>query len=293
MPASLFIEHHPAGLAFYINGHLQFDSADEAIYHEHLVIPAIALAVQRFPETGLRVLICGGGDGLAARDALRFSAVTDLNLVDYSPEVLELGRTTFRPYNRGSLIAEQKTPLGSSRVTVYTEEAFAFVSQLPDTCFHAVICDFTSPTTANETAIYSREWFAHLQRILYPGGMVGVNGVSPEHTTTGFWCLYQTLLAAGLQPKPMRIEIPSFQQLDYGDWGFFLASDQAIRRADLETLTFPTDLRVLKSNTWLEVFRFPAAIAHQRHTVAIHTLASPQLQGNRILIEFSNDCQFT
>ncbi|HEY9656155.1 MAG TPA: spermine synthase, partial [Crinalium sp.] len=81
MPTSLFIEQHPDGLAFYINGDLQFDTADEAIYHEYLVLPAIALAVKRFPQTPLRVLICGGGDGLAARDILRFPQVSDVTLV--------------------------------------------------------------------------------------------------------------------------------------------------------------------------------------------------------------------
>jgi hypothetical protein len=48
MPTSLFIEHHTNGLAFYLNGDLQFDTADESLYHEYLVIPAVALAVQRF-----------------------------------------------------------------------------------------------------------------------------------------------------------------------------------------------------------------------------------------------------
>lgn len=97
---SLFIEYHPKGLAFYINGDLQFDTADEAIYHEYLVIPAIALAVQRFPQTPLRVLICGGGDGLAARDVLRFAEVSEVTLVDYDAEVLALDRTVFQPYNQ-------------------------------------------------------------------------------------------------------------------------------------------------------------------------------------------------
>ncbi|MFM6344092.1 MAG: spermine synthase, partial [Dolichospermum sp.] len=62
MAASLFVEQHSDGIAFYINGELQFHSADEAIYHEYLTIPAIALAAKRFPNQLLRVLICGGGD---------------------------------------------------------------------------------------------------------------------------------------------------------------------------------------------------------------------------------------
>jgi spermidine synthase len=84
MHNSLFIENHNHGIAFYINGDLQFDTVDEAIYHEYLVIPAISLAVKRFPDTNLRVLICGGGDGLAARDIQRFKEVKAIDLVDYN-----------------------------------------------------------------------------------------------------------------------------------------------------------------------------------------------------------------
>lgn len=277
MPTSLFIEHRSTGLAFYINGNLQFDSADEAIYHEYLVVPAIALAAQRFPDTPLRVLICGGGDGLAARDALRFSQVSEVTLVDYNPDVLELGRTVFAPYNQGSLVSDPDSVLGESRVAVYTQEAFSFVSNLPDSCFHVVISDFTSPTAQAETQVYSREWFHQVQRVLYPGGVLAVNAVSPDHTTTAFWCLYQTLFAAGFHPKPMQISIPSFHQHSYGNWGFLLAATTPIARTELESLSLPSELRAFNPEIWLEVFRFPAAIAQHRQFVNIHTLECPQL----------------
>ncbi|MBW4537612.1 MAG: hypothetical protein KME43_00550 [Myxacorys chilensis ATA2-1-KO14] len=276
MSNSLFIECHSQGFAFYINGDLQFDTADEAIYHEYLAIPAIILAIQRFPNTALRVLICGGGDGLTARDVLRFSEVSDVALVDYDPAVLELGRTTFVDYNQGSLLNEQQAELGSSRVAVYTQEAFEFVSALPDACFHVVICDFTFPTRPEEAKIYSREWFEQVRRVLHSSGVISTNAVSPEQTAIAFWCLYQTLLSSGFQAKPMHVAIPSFQKLEYGEWGFFIASDVEIMRSQLETLTLPNGLRELRSD-WLSAFEFSDAIAQLRHEVNIHTLACPQL----------------
>lgn len=276
MPTSFFIEHAANGLAFYLGGDLQFDTADEAIYHEHLVVPAIALAAQRFPDTPLRVLICGGGDGLAARDVLRFSQVSEVALVDYSPEVLELGRTVFKPYNQGSLTGEPKLALGADRVSVYTQEAFTFVAALPDACFHAVICDFTYPTSLEDTQIYSREWFQQVARVLVSGGVMSTNGVSIERRTLGFWCLYQTVRSAALDVKPMQVSIPSFQRHGYGDWGFFLASNVAIDCSELESLSFPINLQALSSN-WIKAFQLRQDIADRRHTVPIHTLASPQL----------------
>lgn len=277
MPTSLFIEHHPNGLAFYINGDLQFDTVDEAIYHEYLVMPAIALAVQRFPQTPLQVLICGGGDGLAVRDALRATQVREVTLVDYSPAVLDLGRTVFAPYNQGSLLVDHAAPLGKSCVTIHTQEAFQFVSALPDSCYHVVICDFTFPTSTAETHVYSWEWFQQVRRVLCAGGVMSTNGVSPENRTLGFWCLYQTLLAAELAAKPMQVTIPSFQRHGYGSWGFFLASAEPITRSELEAIQFPANLRALEPESWLQAFEIPGAIAQLRHTVNLHKLDCPQL----------------
>lgn len=269
MPISLFVERRASGLAFYINGDLQFDTADEAVYHEYLAIPTIALAVKRFPQMGLRVLICGGGDGLAARDVLRFSEVSRVDLVDYSPEVLDLARTTFKPYNGGSL--------ESDRLSVCAREAFEFVSESPDDFYHAVICDFTYPTSAEDTSIYSREWFQQISRVLVPGGVVSTNGVSPENSTAGFWCLYQTLLSSGLKAKPLQVAIPSFQRHGYGNWGFFVASPVAIERSELEAIAFPENLQVLERKQLLQAFVFAGEIANSRHDVTIHTLDCPQL----------------
>ncbi|MGV0023952.1 spermine/spermidine synthase domain-containing protein [Phormidesmis priestleyi] len=273
---SLFVETHPHGLAFYINGDLQFDTADEAIYHEHLAVPAIALICQRFPHQPLRILVCGGGDGLVVRDILRFPQVGEVALVDYDPEVVELGRTTFAPYNRGSLLDDSNAALGENRVTVHTREAFEFVAALPDRCYHAVICDFTFPTSSQATQVYSLEWFQQLKRILYSGGVMATNGVSPERNTTGFWCLYQTVLAAKLYAKPMQVKIPSFDRHDYGTWGFLLASEVPILGSELAAIALPNDLKGMQ-NSWRSTFLFSSKIAGDRHSVNIHTLEHPQL----------------
>src|SRR4051812_23304420 len=91
-------ERADGGFALYIDGDFQFDTADEAIYHESLALPALCLARQARPD-GLRVLICGGGDGLALRECLRFPGVASVDLVDYDPSIVELARTRFAEVN--------------------------------------------------------------------------------------------------------------------------------------------------------------------------------------------------
>ena len=74
-----------SGFQLFLNGHLQFSSADEYRYHESLVHPAMSLAVN--PR---RALILGGGDGLALREALKYPSVEQVTLVDLDPDMTGL-----------------------------------------------------------------------------------------------------------------------------------------------------------------------------------------------------------
>ncbi|BAY23313.1 putative spermidine synthase [Calothrix sp. NIES-2100] len=269
MPISLFVKNCSDGLAFYINGDLQFDTTDEAIYHELLVIPAVALAVERFPDTELRAVIFGGGDGLALKQVLRFPQVSEITLVDQSLEVLQLARTVFQPFNHSSM--------ESDRLTVYVEEALNFVSKLADCSYHVVICDFTYPRTASDTSIHSLEWYQQVQRILYPKGILSVNAVSPELTPQGFWCLYQTLLKSGFTAKPLQAVIPSFVQHIHGIWGFFLASTVVISSSEVQAMSMPENLEFLTPSRLWQAFIFEQRIAATRHQLTINTLDCPQL----------------
>src|SRR6185312_9305131 len=69
----------------FLNGNLQFSSKDEYRYHEALVHPVLA-AVER----PARVLLFGGGDGLAAREALKVPAVERITQVELDPAMVKL-----------------------------------------------------------------------------------------------------------------------------------------------------------------------------------------------------------
>ena len=278
MTTSLFVEQQSNGIAFYINGELQFHSADEAIYHEYLTIPAIALAVQRFPNQDLRVLVCGGGDGLAVRDILRYSQVSHIDLVDYSQEVIDLAKQDFAAFNQDSLC--------NLKVEIHIHEAFAFLNGITQKSltakdlahrYHAIICDFTYPVSVMETQVYSWEWFNLLKQVSVPSGIIATNAVSPDRNTLAFWCIYQTIQAAGFDVKPMQLEIPSFTNHDYGNWGFLLASEQEITRSAISNLALPERLRELTLETLPEIFVFEQAIANLRNSVIPHKCNSSQL----------------
>ena len=78
----------PSGVRLFLNGNLQFHSRDEYRYHEALVHPA--MAAHGAPR---RVLVLGGGDGMAVREVLKYPSVEQVTLVELDPHMTRLFST--------------------------------------------------------------------------------------------------------------------------------------------------------------------------------------------------------
>ena len=74
-------------IRLFLNGHIQFSSIDEARYHESLVHPALV----GLGRNAQRILILGGGDGLAVREISKWDSIQQIDLVDIDPAITELG----------------------------------------------------------------------------------------------------------------------------------------------------------------------------------------------------------
>ena len=129
---TLVLERRPGGLRLYLGGDLQFDTDDEAIYHERLAHPALLAARARF-EGPLNLLVLGGGDGLLVRELLRHEGVASVRVIDYNPEVLALAGTELAPWN-GSSLADNRVVVEVADV----REALAKAGS-----FHAIFSDLT------------------------------------------------------------------------------------------------------------------------------------------------------
>ncbi len=97
----IVLTRHRDQFQLFLNGQLQFSSVDEYRYHEALVHPAFALR-----PAARRVLVLGGGDGLAVREILRHPSVAEIVLVDLDPEMTRLAveNPLLRDLNRSSLL---------------------------------------------------------------------------------------------------------------------------------------------------------------------------------------------
>ncbi|QJY49101.1 polyamine aminopropyltransferase [Pseudonocardia broussonetiae] len=191
----------------YLDGDLQFSSVDEHRYTEALVHPVLA----RDPA---RVLVLGGGDGLAARELLRHPSVTEVVQVELDPAVLDLGRTRLAELNDHSL--------DDPRVRLVVDDGFRWLREAPPGTFDAVVVDLPDPDTPVLGRLYSTEFYGLVARALTPGGQLVVQSGSPYSTPQAYWRTVSTVAAAGLGVTPYHVHVPSF-----GDWGFTLAAPGA------------------------------------------------------------------
>ena len=275
---NLFIEEHADtegvsggdNFAFWVDGDLQFDTRDEAIYHEALALPALTLARQSCRQGHpLRVLICGGGDGLALREVVRFPDVAHVDLVDYSPEIVELGKTRFADLNRHAF--------NDKRVGVHINDAWEFLQNNADP-YDVILCDFTTPRQEDDARIMTRDWYELVARALSPQGVAGINAVSPQTAPEAFWCLHRTVRAGGLKVVPFRACIPSFRAQGYGTWAFLLAGHKRLRRADLRNLqNCPVETTATDMGRLWEAAAFTKAERLIEGRVPVHTLEAPCL----------------
>jgi spermidine synthase len=228
-----------AGFQLFLNGNLQFAGADEYRYHEALVHPAL-LARAQAPR---RVLILGGGDGLALREVLEHP-VEAVTLVDLDPAMTELGRD-FAP-----LAALNRGALSDPRVQVVNQDAMIWLETAPAD-FDAAIVDFPDPNTFALGKLYTRRFFNLLAQHLSPDAAVSVQATSPLFARKSYWCVVETMRAAGFYTHPYHVAVPSF-----GEWGFVLA-----KRAPFtppEHLPEGLPLRFLNAQALASMFEFSA-----------------------------------
>lgn len=225
----------------YLNGNLQFSTRDEHRYHEALVHPAFALA-----DRHERVLVGGGGDGLATREILRWPDVKHVTLVDLDRQVTELGRTH-------PLLAKQNAgALSDPRVHVVNADAFVYMADSRET-FDLIVLDFPDPSTFSVGKLYSSEMYQRVRARLAPDGVLVVQSASPLFARRSFWCTVHTIQSAGFTTLPYRVFVPSF-----GEWGFTLAARKPFAPP---TRLPPVPLRYLDPPTLASLFEIPRDMA--------------------------------
>jgi spermidine synthase len=248
------------GYALFLNGNLQFNSFDEYRYHEALVHPA-------FAATGVnpkRVLVLGGGDGLAVREILKYPTVESVTLVDLDPLMTEISK------NLPALAELNKNSLADSRVSVINADAFVWLDRNDTEPFDAAIVDFPDPNNFALGKLYTTRFYNLLKTKLKPDASVVIQTTSPLIARKSYWCIIKTLETAGFYVKPFQTTVPSF-----GVWGYALAK--------LKPFDAPTkppeniELKFLNNNSFASMFEFSSDTSLPNEEIEINRLDNQAL----------------
>lgn len=212
----------------YLDGALQFSSVDEYRYHELLVHPAMTMASKR-----KNILILGGGDGIAAKEVLKYPEVDSITLVDLDPAVVEMAST------HPLLTALNEGALKSEKIKIFNEDAYEFLEHSSD-WYDVILIDLPDPNNEGLNKLYTKEFYSLARNHLNPAGYMSIQATSPVFAREVYWTISETVASTGLKTVNLHADIPSF-----GNWGFVLASRESI---NLENANFPVPTKFLSSN---------------------------------------------
>src|SRR5438552_1024740 len=124
-------ETYSFGRCLILNGEIQSAQADEFIYHECLVHPAMTL--HPAPRD---ILILGGGEGATAREILRHPSVRRVTMVDIDGEVVNFCKKYLGAWHRGAL--------SHAKTRLIIEDAGKYMNQTQER-FDVIISDLPTP----------------------------------------------------------------------------------------------------------------------------------------------------
>ena len=211
---------HKDDVRLFLDGNLQFSTMDEYRYHEALVhIPML------YAKSHERILVLGGGDGLAVREILKYDDVKEMVLVDIDKEMTDLCT------NNAEISKLNNHSLENEKLKVINEDAYIYVQENKEK-FDVIIIDFPDPNNENLNKLYTNVFYNYVKANLTQDGVMVCQSTSPYYAKKSFWCINKTIKTQFENVLPYHLQVPTF-----GEWGFNLAfnGDNTRQKLAVET----------------------------------------------------------
>ena len=181
------------GYALFLNGNLQFNSFDEYRYHEALVHPAFAAHAGDVK----RVLVLGGGDGLALREIEKYPSVETIQLVDLDPAMTGISDAV------PALGELNEHSFRDPRVHTVNADAFVWLDGQETEPFDVAIVDFPDPNNFALGKLYTTRFYNLLKKKLKPDSSVVIQTTSPLIARRSFLVRDEDARSGGIHRPPV------------------------------------------------------------------------------------------
>ena len=229
------------GRGLFLDSVVEFVAHDEFVYHEALALPPLL-----FHPSPRRVLIQGGGDGLALREILRDPRVEEVVLVELDPVVVESCKEHLAHLHRDSF--------DDARATILIQDVLLFLETTSQT-FDVVLVDLIDGYDQASVDLY-RKVLPLTQRVLARGAVVSAFG-DLARSLFSILPVYRALKERFRYLEMHRAAIESFS----GAYGFLLASDAVDFRAQPKAVTEERAGRLRGTPRSLVPEHFPSCFA--------------------------------
>lgn len=162
------VESGLLGKGLVLDGKWQSCTGDEFLYHEPLVHAPCVLH-----GAPVNVLVLGGGEGATVREALRWSSVRRVAMVDIDGEVVDACKQHLEEMHQGAF-DDPRTELVIGDALGYLDDSAGE--------WDVIISDLSDPIEEGPSfALFTKEYFEKVRRALKPGGVFVVQSgpVSP------------------------------------------------------------------------------------------------------------------
>jgi spermidine synthase len=198
------------GKMLIIDGDTQSSQADERIYHETLVHPALAAAEDR-----RNVLILGGGEGATLREVLRCPDVHACTMVDIDGDVVALSKRYLPEWGADAW--------QSPRARVIIGDALEFLRESREQ-FGIVVSDLTEPLPDSPShPLFNAAVFRDVKARLVEGGVYVLQASTAAfHNLALHAKMARTLRAFFRHVRSFSTHVPAFDT----EWAFLACSDR-------------------------------------------------------------------
>ncbi len=198
------------GKILVLDGDTQSAQADERIYHEALVHPALAGAADR-----REVLVLGGGEGATLREVLRSPEVTRCTMVDIDALVVDLAKKYLPEWSAGAF--------EDPRARVVVGDALAFM-RANDERYGVILSDLTEPLADSPSnPLFNDEVFRLIKSRLADGGIYVLQASTAAVHNAALHCkMARTLRRHYAHVVSSSTHVPAFDT----EWAFLACSDR-------------------------------------------------------------------
>lgn len=203
------VQSYSFGKCLILDGKMQSSEADEFIYHEGLIHPAMIT----HPEPR-RVAIIGGGEGATLREVLKHRTVKEGVQIDIDEDVMTMSEKHLPEWNAGAF--------KDKRSRCLTADGRKFLANAKKGTYDVIVIDIPEPVPGGPAyLLYTREFYEIVSDKLTPNGLVSVQaGSAACHDLAMHSMIMRTLRTVFPVTRSFSFECPSF---DF-PWAFAIGS---------------------------------------------------------------------